>query len=317
MVPNAEEPSNSLPSQTNNWEPGQPQPQVFNIETVANVCIPSREQGLVHVHITDKNGLPTPVDSAYEISGGIIAPGVILLPGVANQDGKVLIMNLNEESLQLSRYISFATATEVKEDRVLSIQTAENTTFQTIEVYTLMALTSITEEAFVTEEEYDSEPDNLEQALDYDPAKLSNKEVIYDKKRFQELLVHLKADTWKLNRYQRKAVERVFYDKQKAFNLPNEPLPVTLLIKHDIKLVDENKIIFVKPRWTPIHQRPPIEGEVKGLLVHNIATETTSPHSSPVVLVKKRDKGKWRLAVDYRELNKNTIPMFFSCSNIE
>ena len=83
---------------------------------------------------------------------------------------------------------------------------------------------------------------------------------------------------------------------------------------------DENKIIFVKPRWTPIHQRPHIEKEVKGLLHHDLAVPTTSPHSSPVVLVKKQDNsktGKWRLAVDYRVLNKNTVPQYFPVHNMD
>ena len=42
-----------------------------------------------------------------------------------------------------------------------------------------------------------------------------------------------------------------------------------------------------------------------------------SPHSSPVVLVKKKDKGKYRLAVDYRTVNKMTLPLFYPINNIE
>ena len=55
---------------------------------------------------------------------------------------------------------------------------------QSPEVYTLMAVSSITEEAYVTPEEYESEPDNLQQALEYDPAEIVTDKVQYNQERF-------------------------------------------------------------------------------------------------------------------------------------
>ena len=109
----------------------------------------------------------------------------------------------------------------------------------------------------------------------------------------------------------------MIFENQEAFHLEGEPLKVTNTIQHNITLKDPNKIVFVKPRWTPIHQRPPIETEVTGFLQHDIAEPTTSPHSSPIVLVKKKDKNKWRLAVDFRSLNKETVPMYFPVPNMD
>ena len=97
----------------------------------------------------------------------------------------------------------------------------------------------------------------------------------------------------------------------------NEPLPMTHLIKHDIKLRDEEKTIFVKPRWTPIHQRKPIEAEMDALINHDLIESSTSQHSSPIVLVRKKTPGKYRLAVDYRVLNRNTIPTFFPVAQVD
>ena len=166
-------------------------------------------------------------------------------------------------------------------------------------------------------EESTSEPTMFEEALEYDPSEISADEVTYDGHRFKRLMESLNADTWKLTRKQRKAAEDVLFRNQKVFNLKNEKLPQTHLLQHDIQLTDENKVIFVKPRWTPIHQRPPIEAEVKGLLKYSLVEPTTSPHSSPVVLVKKKEKGKWHLAMDYRVVNKNTVPMYYPIANIE
>ena len=127
------------------------------------------------------------------------------------------------------------------------------------EVYTLMAISAITEEAFVTPVEYSSEPDALEAAFEFDPSEVKNEEVQYNEERFQNLLELLDAKSWKLSSDQRRAIEKVLRNRQKAFHMPQEPLPATHLIEHDIVLKDPNKVIFVKPRWTPHHQRPPIE----------------------------------------------------------
>lgn len=45
---------------------------------------------------------------------------------------------------------------------------------------------------------------------------------------------------------------------------------------------------------------------VKGLLSSGVVRPSTSPYSSPVLLVKKHD-GSWRLCVYYRALNNITI----------
>ena len=210
--------------------------------------------GRTDVTITDGNGAPALAEAIYELDSGVIFPGAILLPGIAANTAKIAIINYNNDTLVLPKGIPFATATRVLEDDLLQIEVEpDKFALDKPDVYHLMALSAITEEAFVTSEEYDSEPSNLQDALDYDPAQLSKKKVVYDDKRFRRLLTHLNAKDWKMTREQRSKAEKMLYDKQRAFNLPGEPLPLTPLIQHDIELQDPSKVFLcarVSPRST-------------------------------------------------------------------
>jgi hypothetical protein len=76
---------------------------------------------------------------------------------------------------------------------------------------------------------------------------------------------------------------------------------------HHIKLFSGQGPINVRPYKYPHHHKEEIERQVTELLSVGVIRPSMSDYSSPVILVKKKDKS-WRMCVDYRALNKATIP---------
>lgn len=73
---------------------------------------------------------------------------------------------------------------------------------------------------------------------------------------------------------------------------------------------------YVKPRKMPYAQESVVQEIVRELYENDIIEPSASPYNSPIVLVKKKT-GKWRMAVDYRELNKRTVKDRYPAPEIE
>jgi hypothetical protein len=56
----------------------------------------------------------------------------------------------------------------------------------------------------------------------------------------------------------------------------------------------------------PAYQKDALEKIIEQLLDSEVIRVSLSPYSSPAILVRKKD-GSWRLCIDYRQLNANTI----------
>lgn len=93
-------------------------------------------------------------------------------------------------------------------------------------------------------------------------------------------------------------------------------LPPRRPCDHCIPLIPGAQPVTVRPyRHKPEH-KDEIEKQVMEMLKAGIIQRSSSPFSSPVILVKKKD-GTWRLCVDYRHLNALTCVAKFPIPIIE
>jgi hypothetical protein len=92
---------------------------------------------------------------------------------------------------------------------------------------------------------------------------------------------------------------------QDVFSEP-QGLPPHRSCDHTIPLQERAKPPNIRPYRMPHKQKNIIEELVRTLLEKSEIRASTSPYSSPAILVRERDKS-WRLCVDYRQLNALTI----------
>ena len=160
-----------------------------------------------------------------------IAPGVVRINGVAAPKDSIAIMNCTKDNFLLRRGVPFGTAYAVEEDDLLYIENenVNNLNITSPQVINLMTVASITEEGYVEVQELDSEPDDLNEALEYNPAEVLIEDVQYDRARFRRLMSFLNTDRWQLTRKQCEQAENILQECQAAFNLPGEKLRQTLI----------------------------------------------------------------------------------------
>ncbi|KAD5961527.1 hypothetical protein E3N88_13000 [Mikania micrantha] len=117
-----------------------------------------------------------------------------------------------------------------------------------------------------------------------------------------------------LSSSQQQSLSVLLNDFTSIFQIPSS-LPPSRSYDHQI-ILSTSDPIAVRPYRYPHIQKNEIEKQVKELLSVGMIRPSRSAYSSPVILVKKKDSS-WRMCVDYRALNKVTIPDKFPIPMVE
>ncbi|KAL4582981.1 hypothetical protein LXL04_007545 [Taraxacum kok-saghyz] len=101
------------------------------------------------------------------------------------------------------------------------------------------------------------------------------------------------------------AVTSLLHRYSALFQQPSS-LPPSRTHDHHIPLLPNTAPVNVRPYRYPHYQKQIMSELITTMLRDGVITPSTSPYSSPVLLVKKKD-GTWRFCVDYRALNAITV----------
>ena len=135
--------------------------------------------------------------------------------------------------------------------------------------------------------------------VDYNPTFLQ------ELRRVKEGLI---LQIWELGSIQNEIpehIENLLLEFVEVFQEP-KGIPPSRSHDHSIVLKEGTSPISVRPYKYPYYQKSEIEKLIKELLVMGTIRPSQSPFSSSILLVRKAD-GSWRMCVDYRALNKETV----------
>lgn len=105
------------------------------------------------------------------------------------------------------------------------------------------------------------------------------------------------------------------------FGLDTEPITANNFYTQKFKLKDKEPV-YIKNYRIPHTHKVEVDTQVKKLIEDGIVEPSTSEYNSPLLLVPKKslpnsDKKRWRLVVDYRQINKKLIADKFPLPRIE
>jgi len=127
--------------------------------------------------------------------------------------------------------------------------------------------------------------------------------------RGERVITKLRDDH--LNEEEKKLLREIYFEYQDVFYLLGDKLSCTNAARHTIQLEPGVTPVNTRPYRLPESQKEEIDRQVKQLVEDGIVTPSESLWNSPLLIVSKRagldGKPKWRMVMDFRKLNENTV----------
>lgn len=123
-----------------------------------------------------------------------------------------------------------------------------------------------------------------------------------------------------LNKEENGRILKLLNRYSKLFYKEGNNLTFTHEVQHEIATKTDRPIFSKIYRYPKVHEQE-IERQVNDMLKQGIITESSSPYNSPLWIVPKKEDNsgnkKWRIVIDYRNLNDNTIADKYPIPNID
>lgn len=122
-----------------------------------------------------------------------------------------------------------------------------------------------------------------------------------------------------LNPEESDSIRLLVYKHSDRFHLPDEHLQATNAAQHYIPTTNEVPVHTKQYRFPPVHKEE-INRQVDELLLSDLIEASASPYNSPLWIVPKKPDSqgnkRWRMVIDYRNLNEKTIGDAYPLPNI-
>lgn len=152
---------------------------------------------------------------------------------------------------------------------------------------------------------------------------LKNFEILQSRKyktneeRYKRLLKEINLEN--LDQISANTLKPILKEFADIFHLNDDILSVNNFYKQQISLNDPSPV-YIKNYRLPESQRDEINKQVEKLIDEKLIEASTSPYNSPLLLVPKKSldgEKKWRLVVDFRQLNKKIVDDKFPLTRLD
>lgn len=123
-----------------------------------------------------------------------------------------------------------------------------------------------------------------------------------------------------LNDEEKLKLEGFLKKNRVTFYQEGQTLSATNAVKHSIVTTSDRPVYSRIYRYPKVHEAE-IETQIREMLIQGIVRPSKSPYNSPLWIVPKKldndGKRKWRIVIDYRNLNNITVDDKFPMPNID